>query len=215
MIKVNLLSPERKDISGAGPEAAPFAEEGKVSKLHTWAAVVAAILTVGIVGALYFTQASTLGKKQQHLEERRARKAELDNVLLTLTELEKAKNLLDKKVKLIADLKSRQQDAVKMMDQLVDTIPEWVWLTSLRFSGKMLNLSGKALSNNLISDFINNLKSTGCFYDIEFPGSNREGQKGMDIFDFRINCLYKDKDQAAGSTGSAGSAGSTRKSGRE
>lgn len=204
MIKVNLLSPEKKDISGAAPEAAAFAaEEEKESKLHTGAALAAAVITVGIIGAMYFTQASTLDKKTRHLVERRARKAELDSVLETLTQLEKAKKLLEKKVKLISDLKSRQQDAVKMMDQLVDAVPEWVWLNSLRFSGKMLSLNGKALSNNLISDFINNLKGTGCFYDVKFPGSNRQKQRGMDIFDFRINCYYRDKDQAAAAAAAA------------
>jgi len=197
MIKVNLLSPEKKDIAAGGADAAPFTEEERESKIHTGAIVAAAVATVGIIGALYFTQASTLDKKQRHLEERRARKVELDNVLKTLMELEKAKKMLDKKVKLIADLKSRQQDSVKMMDQLVNALPDWVWLSSLGFKGKMLTMSGRALSNNLISDFINNLKGTGCFYNVQFPGSSRQKQSGLDIFNFRINCYYQDKEQAA------------------
>ena len=92
----------------------------------------------------------------------------------TLEELERAKKMLDKKVKLISDLKSSQQDTVKMMDALVDALPDWVWLTALSFKGRQLSINGKAVHNNLISDFINNLKGTGCFDNITFPGSNRE-----------------------------------------
>lgn len=202
MIKVNLLSPERKEISGGAADVAAFPEEEKESKINTGAIVGALVITVGIIGVLYFTQAQELEQKQQHLQERQARKKALDEVLKTLAELEKAKAMLDKKVKLITDLKSRQQDSVKMMDALVDALPDWVWLTSLSFSNRQLSISGKALSNNLISDFINNLKGTGSFFNVQFPGSTRQRQSGQDIFNFRLTCSYRDKDEVkkSGST---------------
>jgi len=194
MIKVNLLSPEKKEISGATAEGAPFPEEEKESKISTGAIVGAVIITLGIIGGMWFTQAQTLAQKERKLRERRARKTALDNVLKKLDELEKAKKMLDKKVKLISQLKSSQQDVVKMMDSLCDALPDWVWLTNLQFSNRRLSISGKAIHNNLISDFINNLKGTGHFDEIQFPGSTRQKQGGQDLFNFRINCLYKDKD---------------------
>jgi Tfp pilus assembly protein PilN len=194
MIKVNLLSPERKEVAGAAAEAAPFTEEEKESKINTGAIIGAAIITVGIIGLLYFTQAQTIEQKQQHLQERRARKKALDEVLKTLAELEKANNMLDKKVKLISDLKSKQQDSVKMMDALCDALPDWVWLTNLTFSNRSLSITGRSLSNNLISDLINNLKGTGSFYDVQFPGSNRTIQGNQEIFNFRVTSKYRDKD---------------------
>ena len=196
MIKVNLLSPERKEVAGAPAEAAPFPEEEKESKINTGAIIGAAVITAGIIGLLYFTQAQTLEQKQQHLQERRARKQALDDVLKTLAQLEKAKNELDKKVRLIEDLRSKQHDSVKMMDALCDALPDWVWLTNLTFSGRKLSISGRSLSNNLISDLINNLKGTGSFYDVQFPGSNRTTQGNQEIFNFRVTCQYRDKDAA-------------------
>jgi Tfp pilus assembly protein PilN len=196
MIKVNLLSPERKEVAGAAAEGAPLPEEEKVSKINTGAIIGAAIITVGIIGLLYFTQAQTLEQKQQDLQERQARKKALDDVLKTLDELEEAKNILEKKVKLITDLKSRQQDTVKMMDALCDALPDWVWLTNLTFSNRSLSITGRALSNNLISDLINNLKGTGSFDNIEFPGSTRQDQGNQEVFNFRVTCTYRDKDEA-------------------
>jgi type IV pilus assembly protein PilN len=196
MIKVNLLSPEKKDLGGGAADVAAFPKEEREAKINAGAGIAAAALTLGIIGFLFFAQAATIDEKERLLEERRARKAELDIVLRTLDELEKAKKQLDKKVKLIAELKSRQQDAVKMMDQLVNAIPDWVWLQKLTFKGKLLNMNGKAIHNNLISDFINNLKGTGCFYEVKFPGSNRTKKGGLDIFNFRLSCYYKDKDEA-------------------
>ncbi len=195
MIRVNLLSPEKKEISG-GAEGKAFPEESRQNKISTAAIVFATLLTLGTIAFLYFTQASAIDDREKLLIEKQARKDELDNVLKQLDELENAKSMVDKKIKLISELKSRQQDTVKMMDQLCNAIPDWVWLQSLTFSGKLVNIQGKAIHNNLISDFINNLKGTGCFDDVQFPGSVRQTQSGQDVFDFRLTFLYKDKDEA-------------------
>jgi len=66
-------------------------------------------------------------------------------------------------------------------------------LTNLTFSNRSLNIKGKTLGNNLISDFINNLKGTNSFVDIDFPGSQRQREGGMDIFNFSITCKFRDK----------------------
>lgn len=195
MIKVNLLSPERKEVSGGGAEAGSFPEEQKESKISTGAAIGAAAITVGIIGFLYMTQAATLENRKNLLDEKNARKAQLKDVENTLAELEKAKVDLTRKVALIGQLKSQQMSTVKMMDELSNALPEWVWLADLRFSGNRLNLNGKAIHNNLIADFINNLKATNSFTDIQFQGSTKVKQKGVDIFNFKLNCVYVEKKQ--------------------
>jgi Tfp pilus assembly protein PilN len=196
MIKVNLLSPEKKEVTGMAAEG-PAIEEERESKIQTGAIVAAAVITFGIIGFLYVTQANTITQKRDHLQERRARKAQLDKVLKTIAELEKTKKILERKVQLITKLKSQQQDTVKMMDELSNALPDWVWLTGLTFSGRRLTMRGKTLGNNLISDFINNLKGTGSFTGIHFPGSTRKKQGGLDIFEFSITCSYKEKEKDA------------------
>lgn len=194
MIKVNLLSPEKKDIPGG--ESRSFADESQPKKINIVAALFAGVLTVGLIGYLYFTTSSETDEKEKALEIAKAKKVELDGILKQLEELDKAKSLLEKKAAIIEELKSQQQDTVKMMDQLSNALPDWVWLESLTFSGKLVNITGKAIHNNLISDFINNLKGTGSFDNVQFPGSNRQTQGGLDIFNFSLSFMYQDKDKA-------------------
>jgi Tfp pilus assembly protein PilN len=193
MIKVNLLSPERKEVSGVGGEAPPSLEVEKESKISTGAAVAAAVITIGVIGFLYITQTKTLEDKQKQLHEQQAKKKRLEHVEKTLKDLERAKNELSKKVELIGQLKSRRHNTVKMMDELSNALPEWVWLTSLRFSGTLVTLQGKTLNNNLIADFINNLKATNSFISIEFKGSTKKKQGGSEIFSFNLTCIYREK----------------------
>lgn len=193
MIKVNLLSPERKDVTGVRGDVSDFAEEAKESKISTAAAVSAGVITVAVIGFLYVTQASSLEDKEKLHKEKIARKAQLKDVENTLKDLERTKKDLTRKVALIAQLKARRQSTVKMMDKVSSALPEWVWLTGLKFSGDKLTLSGKAIHNNLIADFINNLKAMGNFLDIEFKGSTRKKQSGLDVFAFNITCSYREK----------------------
>ncbi len=195
MIKVNLLSPERKEVAGGGAEPGAFPEEEKESKISTGAAIGAAVITVGIIGFMYITQAKTLENRRNLLDEKNARKAQLKDVESTLAELEKTKNDLTRKVALIGQLKSQQMSTVKMMDELSNALPEWVWLSNLSFSGNRLSLNGRAIHNNLIADFINNLKATNSFTDIQFQGSAKVKQKGVDVFNFNLNCTYVEKKQ--------------------
>lgn len=191
LIKINLLSPEKKDVSSMG-EVPAFVQEEKESKLHSSAVLAGILIGVAIIAGMYVTQQATLKNRERTLKERKARKAELDEVLKELESLEKAKALLDKKVKAIQDLKKRQQRCVKMMDQLSSSLPQWVWLTSLKFSGGKLDLKGKALTNSLIADFINQLKSTNYFVNVQFKDSKRSRVRSgnQEVFDFSISCVY-------------------------
>lgn len=190
MIRVNLFSPEKKEIPGGAVEPGGITEEKKGGKLSTPSAVAAGLITVGIIGFLYITQAKTLEDKTNLLNDMNAKKTTLKNVENTLAELEAAKNDLTRKVGLIGKLRSQQQSTVKMMDAVSNALPEWVWLTSLGFSGNRLSLAGKAIHNNLIADFINNLKASNNFSDVQFQGSTKQTQAGVDVFSFTLNCIY-------------------------
>ncbi|MEN8152461.1 MAG: PilN domain-containing protein [Acidobacteriota bacterium] len=194
MIKVNLLSPEKKEVVSVQGDTAVFTDEERESKVNVPAIAGAAVLTLAIIGGLFVLQTNKLDFVKKHLEERKARLAELDEVLKTLKVLEKTKKMLEKKVTIIQDLNSQKQHTVKMMDQLSRALPEMVWLRSVKYSNNVLSLSGSALSNNQIADFINNLKSTNYFFNIDtgFKDSVRKKKLGVDVYEFRFQCTFRD-----------------------
>ncbi len=190
MIKINLLRPEKKEVAAGGGTTVSYAEEAKPSGLNIPALIGAVALTVIGIGLMYFLQASKLSSETKLLEERKLRKAELEKVLKELELIEATKLELDKKIKIIGDLKLRQKDAVFMMDKMSRCLPEWVWLTNLNLQGETVTLSGKALSNNLIADLINNLQNSNFFTNVQLRTTVRKKEAGIDIFDFRIDCLF-------------------------
>jgi len=197
MIKVNLLSPERKEVS-KGKEKGVSLEEKKEAKFNVPAIIATVVLIVFTIGFLYFGQLSNYNDKVKFLNDRKVKKTQLENVLKTLENLERTKKRLDKKVKIINQLKNRQKVVVRMMDDISNTIPDWVWLSSLNFSNGALTINGKALSNNLIADFIKNMQNTNRFYNVRLSSSVRKKQSGLDIFNFNVKANYVEKSYKRG-----------------
>jgi type IV pilus assembly protein PilN len=189
MIRVNLLRPEKKEVVSGG-ETVSYVEESKEKKISTMAMAGAIVITIGVTGLLYFLQSNKLDSERKILEDRRVRKVELEKVLKKLNEVEITKKILDSKIKIIGDLKQKQKDTVLMMDKLSASLPDWVWLTSLNFSGNTLNIEGKALSNNLIADLINNLQNSNYFTNVQLKTSVRKREAGSDVFEFKLQCQF-------------------------
>ncbi|MCK5056494.1 MAG: PilN domain-containing protein [Candidatus Aminicenantes bacterium] len=191
MIKVNLLSPGKKEVAPGKPSAA-FVEEEKEPKVNMGAILAAVLITVGIIGYLYLSQSSELHRKQSLLSEKQARKAELDKVLKTVAKLESTKLKLDKKVKIIQELKNKQKAAVRMMDEISQSLPDNVWLTRLTFNRELVNLEGQASTNDLVADFIHNMKASNFFYGEKFNGSTRRVIVGTEIFSFKLSIRFSE-----------------------
>jgi len=190
MIKINLLRPEKKEVAGGGGTTVSYAEEAKASKMSVPALAGAIALTVIGIGLMYFLQSGKLAAEKKLFEERTLRKAELEKVLQELETIEATKLELDSKIKIIGELKLQQKDAVLMMDKMSRSLPEWVWLTNLNFTGGTVSISGKALSNNLIADLVNNLQNSSMFTNVQLMSTTRQREAGIDIFIFSINCVF-------------------------
>lgn len=154
------------------------------------ALVGALVISLGIIGGLYFLQSSKLSSEKEKFEDCKLKKAELEKDLKILADVEKTKLELDNKIKVINELKLRQKDTVVMMDRLSRCLPDWVWLTDLSFTGNVLSLGGKALTNNLIVDFINNLTNSNYFLNVQLKTSNSRKQGAQEIFEFKLECLF-------------------------
>ena len=189
MIKINLLKPEKKEPL-AGAETITYAEEAKANKLFVPALVAALAITLGLIGFLYFSQSNRLSTEEKLLDEGKAKKAELDKILKKLEEVRNTNTILKNKMNIIDNLKKTQNGALIMMDKVSRALPDWVWLTSLNFSGQKLNLDGRALSNNLIADFINNLQNSNYFVNVKLLSSAIKREVTTELFDFKIECQF-------------------------
>jgi Tfp pilus assembly protein PilN len=90
-------------------------------------------------------------------------------------------------VTLITDLKKNQEVPVHLLDQISKSIPDFLWLESLRQEGgNHLTLNGKATTYNAVADFYNRLASSGWFLNVT-QGKVFEVNEGVS---FTLTCDF-------------------------
>lgn len=78
-----------------------------------------------------------------------------------IKELDKKKDRLLARKKVIEELQANRSQMVHLFDSLVRTIPDGVALTNIKQDGDILTLEGRSQSNARVSAYMRNLESSG------------------------------------------------------
>lgn len=81
----------------------------------------------------------------------------LDKRIEEIKELEATKKALLDRMKIIEELQIARPGIVHLFDEMVTTLPEGLYVTSVKQSGTNLAISGKAESNARVSAYMRNL----------------------------------------------------------
>jgi type IV pilus assembly protein PilN len=84
----------------------------------------------------------------------------LDQRIGRIRELEKMKNDLLARMNVIQELQSSRPESVHLLDELVRTLPDGVYLDKFAQKNRTLEMDGKAQSNARISDYMRNIDSS-------------------------------------------------------
>jgi type IV pilus assembly protein PilN len=83
--------------------------------------------------------------------------AELDKAIEQILELEDQKDRMIARMQVIDKLQASRPEVVKLFDQMVSSLPEGVYLTSVKQSGRKLEFNGVAQSSTRVSAFMRNI----------------------------------------------------------
>jgi type IV pilus assembly protein PilN len=74
------------------------------------------------------------------------------------------------------------------LDDLSQSLPDRVWLTSLLEQSGKVELEGKAVTNAEIVEFINNLKASRHIREILLIESRQVTENGVPVYNFKLKC---------------------------
>ncbi len=190
MIRINLLKPENKDIRETVLAAGISEEGGK--KGPNLGNLVFLLLVIGL-GLFYYFQQRAFNTENALLATARQEKSQLQYVEARLEEQKRIRESLDKKITLIENLNAQRDLAPRLMDELSRRLPEWVWLSEVTYDSKGIQIRGRALSNNLISDFIDNLEASPRLMNVNLVSSTQRGGQGDQFLEFTLRALIEKK----------------------
>lgn len=143
----------------------PWREELRAERQRNFITSLIAILVVAV--ALIFlwqdfvsTQIETQKSRNNYLN---SSTAELDKKTKEIAELKKEKKELLDRMKVIQDLQGTRPVIVRVMDELVRTLPDGLYYESLDRVGTQITITGLAESNNRISGLMRNFETSVWF----------------------------------------------------
>jgi type IV pilus assembly protein PilN len=187
MIRINLLKPETKEMKEGPALPGP---EVKARKEFPVGGIVVALIILALAAA-FIWQKAMISREQRLLAAAQAEKQKLQYVTAKLEELSQRKALFERKIALITQLRAQQETAVRILDAISRRLPDWVWLTSLSFNGQLIDVRGDALSNNLVADFIYNLRNYENFAGVNLISSAQKTTGGTQFMEFALTVDYR------------------------
>lgn len=151
------------------------------------------VLTVAIAVGLYMFQSYrlySLGSEASGLK----KEVEALNVQLKeVGDLQQKVKALEQKIKVIDDLTKKKVGPVKIMESLSLATPSRLWLTEFKESGGNLTLTGLAVDNQTVADFLKSLSTSAYFANVDLVETTQLEQAGIPLkkFSIRSQLLYQ------------------------
>ena len=125
--------------------------------------VLAFIVAAAVVGFAYFGMTRAISAQEARNEYLKQQIAEVDQKIKEIEDLERTKQNLLARMRVIEELQGSRAATVHFFDELVNTIPDGVTLLSVKQTGDPVLIEGVAESNGRISTYIKNFESSPWF----------------------------------------------------
>jgi len=130
----------------------------KERKLAFLVALGVAALAAGVTAfAAYLLYGSMIEAQQRRNTQLRVAIKTLDKEIEEINSLESAKQKFIARMEIIEKLQRSRPEIVHVFDEIVRTLPEGVYLTSVKQSGMRLKFEGIAQSSTRVSSFMRNI----------------------------------------------------------
>lgn len=183
MIKINLLP-----IKRAGKKTKAPADEA-LMQLGIGLGVV--LIFLGACGYRWQSNMDDIALQTQLKESKTKEVEALKKKVQEVEDYEKKKLSLENQVRIIEQLRKNQGGPVRLLDYLSQSLdPVKVWLSSVEGDAQVA-VTGKALTNDDIVEFIKNLQQSKYFSSVTLQESVQALDEGVPIYSFKLTMTVK------------------------
>jgi type IV pilus assembly protein PilN len=165
--------------------------ERKRKRQEFGVAFVAALLFAGVIAFVVSWQMQSAVDEQtarnQYLKDEIAT---LDKQIAEILDLEKRKEALRARIQVIEQLERSRPEIVHVFDQLVRTLPDGIYLTSVKQTERKLQIKGLAQSSTRVASYMRNIDSSEWLSDpsLDILETKGAGDTGSE---FTLNATQK------------------------
>ena len=104
-----------------------------------------------------------------------------------VAKFKKRKKQLQSKLDVIDSLEQARNGPVRVLDELSESVPDRLWLTSIETKGKGIRLEGQSLDTGVVADFLRGLNASPYFENVDLDKtSGGKVVQGVRLVNFEI-----------------------------
>jgi type IV pilus assembly protein PilN len=154
-------------------------------------------MLLAVLGLVGFSQASKIAELTKTKAQLTAEKKKYENVLKRIETIKHEQALLETKFEVIKNLKANSQLPVRILDEIANSTPaNRMWLNSLVFKDSTVNLTGIALDNETIAQYMDRLTASPYFSGTELKNSSLTVVANQKLKSFSLLISIKKPDAA-------------------
>ena len=183
MIRINLLS--------TGPKGRPAKPQYDV---RAQALLGVGLFVITLAGCWWYSASldEEIAARQTEKSDKEKQVAQLKEQVKQVSDFEQRKKMLEDKNRIIDQLEKSRMGPVKVMDHVSQSLePLKLWLVRVGVAGQNIDIEGRALSNDDVVEFVNNLRRTDYFTDINLQESRAAVETQISVYQFKLGFRLK------------------------
>ena len=176
MIRINLL---------------PFRTDRKKENVRRQVSLFLLSLVLVLLVLFYYNWSlnSKIGKLTKKIATTNAELTKYNEINKEIARIKKNLEVLRKKMAVIAQLESDRHAPVVLMDTMTQVLVEKrMWFTDLSVSDNSVDISGIALDEKTVADFMVRLQNSGLFSNVELRSVKRQLVEKSNLKSFQVVC---------------------------
>lgn len=150
-----------------------------------------AVLVLVVVMAAYLVLLGNISGTKNEISRSEQELAQLKVKIGQIDNIKKLEDEVKKKLEVLNQLRQAKTGPVNRLTTLSDIIPEKMWLTRYSENGADVNISGYAINEDLIADFIRSLEKSPDFIGVELQVTEQTEVSGMKLKRFDLTCKVR------------------------
>jgi type IV pilus assembly protein PilN len=144
---------------------------------------------VGILCLVLAYQTSRIKSIRTNITDLTNEQKRLAPEVAAVDKLKKDKEELDRKISIINQLKAESSLTVRILDEVANVVDNSrMWLTSLNQQGNSLSLTGIALDNQTVAQFMDMLKKSPFIQSVNLSNSSLKKISDRSLKEFSLAC---------------------------
>ncbi len=157
--------------------------------------VIVFVIVLASLAATAFLQSQKISSLETDISALNKKKDSYTPTLNKISQLKKDREELSRKTEIIRKLKVDSSLTVRVLDEVATKIDKQrMWLESLQQQNASLSLSGVALDNQTVAQFMDNLKESPFVKDVTLTSSSLKVVSGRNLKSFELTCVVAQPD---------------------